>query len=89
MAKKIYMVEIGIKDWDIAPEWANFSCIHANGIFEWFEFEPKFNEKTGFWERGFYDVPGRHEQVSQLTIARNSLVSRPGVRLLPLKSEEN
>ena len=59
------------------PSWVNFVCQNVDGSVCWFELEPKFDSKTGYWSRGFYEIRGRSEHFHMnMQMAENSLIKR-------------
>ncbi len=63
-------------DWSCAPEWANYVVMNHDGSWYWFEFEPTYNSKNGFWQRGFYEKVGRNEVVKNIIRPEDSKMVR-------------
>lgn len=64
-------------DWSIAPEWAKYAAMNYQGEWYWFEEEPTYDMKSGFWVYDFYGVRGRNEKFQASKHCESSLSKRP------------
>lgn len=63
-------------DWNLAPEWANYAAMSANGDWHWFENEPIMNEKSGWWINDHSTVVGKCQFFQPHKHWKNSLTKR-------------
>lgn len=63
--------------WNIAPRWAQWYAIDANGVRSWYEREPALHESDGYWMTSFGKTMGFDQEAPAYPRWRETLRKRP------------